>query len=89
MPKISIHRNHGKTVTTPRRPFEKERLDAELRIIGTYGLKNKREVWRLRVVLAKVRKVARELLKLDEKNERRLFEGLFLLLLDLLLRIFK
>jgi len=75
MPKISHLRNYGKTVTTPRRPFEKERLDAELQTIGTYGLKNKREVWRLRLVLAKVRSVARELLKLDDKNERRLFEG--------------
>jgi len=75
MPKISFHRNHGTTSKTPRRPFEKARLDAELQVIGTYGLKNNREVWRLRLVLAKVRKVARELLKLDEKNERRLFEG--------------
>jgi len=75
MPKISHHRNHGKTVVTPRRPFEKERLDSELQLIGVYGLKNKREVWRLRLVLAKVRSVARELLKLDEYDERRLFEG--------------
>jgi len=62
-------------VQTPRRPFEKERLDAELGLIGTYGLKNKREVWRARLVLTKARKVARELLTLDEKDERRLFEG--------------
>jgi small subunit ribosomal protein S9e len=75
MPKISHHRNSGKTAQTPRRPFEKERLDSELQTIGVYGLKNKREVWRLRLVLAKVRTVARELLKLDDKNERRLFEG--------------
>jgi small subunit ribosomal protein S9e len=38
-------------------------------------LKNKREVWRARLVLTKARKVARELLTLDEKDERRLFEG--------------
>jgi len=75
MPKISHHRNFGSTVTTPRRPFEKERLDAELQTVGVYGLKNKREVWRLRLALARVRKVARELLKLDDKNEKRLFEG--------------
>jgi len=62
-------------VWTPRRPFEKERLDSELGLIGTYGLKNKREVWRARLILTKARKVARELLTLDEKDERRLFEG--------------
>merc|ERR1712178_503450 len=64
-----------KTYTTPRRPFEKERLDQELKLIGQYGLRNKREVWRVKFTLAKIRKAARELLTLDEKEPRRLFEG--------------
>ena len=64
-----------KTYTTPRRPFEKERLDQELKIIGEFGLRNKREVWRVKFTLAKIRKAARELLTLDEKDPKRLFEG--------------
>ena len=64
-----------KTVKTPRRPYEKERLDAELKLIGEYGLKNKREVWRVRYTLAKCRKRARALLTLDEKDPKRIFEG--------------
>ena len=70
-----IYRNTSRTYKTPRRPFEKERLDNEMQIIGKYGLKNKREVWRVQLTLARIRKAARELLTLDEKDPRRIFEG--------------
>ncbi|KAL5479594.1 hypothetical protein EMCRGX_G023137 [Ephydatia muelleri] len=66
---------YSKTCATPRRPYEKARLDQELKIIGQYGLRNKREVWRVRYMSAKIRKAARELLTLDEKHPKRLFEG--------------
>ena len=65
----------AKTYQTPRRPFEKARLDQELKLIGQYGLRNKREVWRVKYTLAKIRTAARELLTLEEKHPRRLFEG--------------
>jgi len=70
-----IPANCGKTYSTPRRPFEKARLDQELKLIGEYGLRNKREVWRVKFSLAKIRSAARELLTLEEKDSRRLFEG--------------
>merc|ERR1712212_601323 len=66
---------YSKVYTTPRRPFEKARLDQELKLIGEYGLRNKREVWRVKYSLALIRSAARELLTLEEKNPRRLFEG--------------
>merc|ERR1712121_179459 len=66
---------NSKTFVTPRRPFEKERLDQELKLIGEYGLRNKREVWRVKYTLAKIRKAARELLTREEKDQKRLFEG--------------
>ena len=46
-----------------------------MQVIGKYGLKNKREVWRVMMTLAHLRKAARELLTLDEKDPRRIFEG--------------
>lgn len=73
MPRIALVRS--KTYSTPRRPFEKERLDQESKLIGEFGLRNKREVWRVKYTLTKIRTAARELLTLDEKDPRRLFEG--------------
>merc|ERR1712059_138439 len=49
--------------------------DQELKLIGEYGLRNKREVWRANYSLAKIRSAARDLLTLEEKDGRRLFEG--------------
>merc|ERR1712205_62154 len=68
-------RNFSKVSKPPRRPFEKERLDAELKLIGQYGLKNKREIWRVRLALAKIRATARTLLTKDDKDPQRIFEG--------------
>ncbi len=56
-------------------PFESGRLDSELKLAGEYGLRNKREIWRIALTLSKIRRAARELLKLDEKDPKRLFEG--------------
>merc|ERR1712118_304699 len=68
-------RSYTKTYKVPRRPFESARLDSELKIVGEYGLRNKREVWRVQLTLSKIRKAARQLLTLDEKDPKRLFEG--------------
>lgn len=73
MPKS--YRNSSSNYRKPNRPFEKERLESEMKIVGQYGLKNKREVWRVQYFLTKVRQAARALLTLDEKDERRTFEG--------------
>ena len=73
MPKS--YRNYSKVFKNPKRPFEKERLDEELNMVGRYGLKNKREYWRAQYILAKIRKAARELLTLEPTDKRRVFEG--------------
>ncbi|KAH0929285.1 hypothetical protein HID58_015012, partial [Brassica napus] len=68
-------KSDGKTFKKPRRPYEKERLDAELKLVGEYGLRCKRELWRVQYTLSRIRNAARELLTLDEKNPRRIFQG--------------
>ncbi|KAJ3700041.1 hypothetical protein LUZ61_003746 [Rhynchospora tenuis] len=72
---VNFYRNYGKTFKKPRRPYEKERLDSELKLVGEYGLRCKRELWRVQFSLSRTRNAARELLTLDEKNPRRIFEG--------------
>lgn len=68
-------RAHSKTTKVPRRPYEAPRLDAELKLAGEFGLRNKREIWRIALTLSKIRRAARELLKLEDKDPKRLFEG--------------
>jgi len=72
---VVVYRNYGKTFKKPRRPYEKERLDAELKLVGEYGLRCKRGLLRVQYALSRIRNAARELLTLDEKNPRRIFEG--------------
>ena len=72
---------------------ERSRKLTWLQLAGEFGLRNKREIWRIQLTLSKVsivlhpladpaltqwgqiRRAARELLKLDDKDPKRLFEG--------------
>jgi small subunit ribosomal protein S9e len=69
------YRNFNRVSSTPRRPWERERIDRELKLVGQYGLRNKREIWRVNVVLSKMRRTARLLLTLAETSSRRILEG--------------
>ena len=51
-----------KTYTTPRVPYDTDALVNELRLIGTYGLRNKRELWKAHTELSILRGRARDLL---------------------------
>ncbi len=53
-----------KRFDTPRRPYDTDALMEDLRIIGAYGLRNKRELWKAHTELSTLRGRARDLLSL-------------------------
>ena len=71
---LTLFRGSSRTSRVARRPYERERMDHEIQLVGGYGLRNKRELWRVHYTLARLLKVARELLTLDPKETRREFE---------------
>ncbi|OPX67389.1 MAG: 30S ribosomal protein S4 [Methanoregulaceae archaeon PtaB.Bin056] len=68
-------KNH-KQYQTPKRPFEKTRIEEENRLMIEYGLRNKREIWKAASHLRRYRKAARDLLALmSTGTDRALFEA--------------
>jgi small subunit ribosomal protein S4 len=47
---------------TPRFPWRKDILQEELKLLGTFGLRNKHELWRSETMLSKFRGIARSLI---------------------------
>ncbi|MFW9986911.1 MAG: 30S ribosomal protein S4, partial [Candidatus Odinarchaeota archaeon] len=57
-------RKPKKKYIAPGHPWQKTRLAEELIYVGEYGLRNKRELWRHRTLLARFRGTARDLVAL-------------------------
>jgi small subunit ribosomal protein S4 len=62
-----------KKFDTPRFPWQIDALDTELKLLGQYGLRNKREIWRHKTLLSKYRGIGRSLLGMST-GERRIRE---------------
>jgi small subunit ribosomal protein S4 len=61
-----------KSYRRPRRIWNSDQLNSELYIIGSYGLRNKRELWKAQTRVANFRNQARKLLALtlEERQEK-------------------
>ena len=70
-----------KKYETPRYPWSIDRLDRELKLLGIFGLRNKRELWSHYYALSKYRTLARNLLaeplEKRSKLEKQLLSKLF------------
>jgi small subunit ribosomal protein S4 len=69
-----------KKYSAPKHPWRSEQLSQELYILGTYGLRNKRELWKAHTELSRIRKQARMLLAAPQeirvKKEKELLSSL-------------
>lgn len=59
-----------KKYKTPRQPFDRQRIDHDIQIVGKYGLRNKKAVWKHSTMLRNFRGNARKLLSLDDEDRK-------------------
>lgn len=65
-----------KKYDTPRFPWRTGILQEELKILGQYGLRNKRELWRHKTMLSEFRGTARALIGKPPEERRKMEEEL-------------
>jgi small subunit ribosomal protein S4 len=61
-----------KKYEAPRFPWRLDVLENELRLVGEYGLRNKRELWRHRAMLSKFRSITRSLQSMPTSEKARI-----------------
>ncbi|MEK6977000.1 MAG: 30S ribosomal protein S4 [Candidatus Hydrothermarchaeota archaeon] len=64
-------RRMKKKYDKPKHPWRGERIEAEKKILKNYGLKNKRELWRMETILRVFRRQARRLQGLKTEQARK------------------
>jgi len=57
-----------KKYRTPERPYDQSRIMDELRLLGTYGLRNKKELWRHRTILRNSQRISRAILSMESEE---------------------
>jgi small subunit ribosomal protein S4 len=67
-----------KKYETPRHPWRSAQIQDELKLIGDYGLRNKRELWRYKTEISRIRGIARSLLAKTEEARSKAENDLLL-----------
>jgi len=65
-----------KLFNRPKKPFDRERMDEENVLIKRYGLKNKREIWKAKTAVSKLRRRAKELIGKEVEEQKVFFDKL-------------
>jgi len=69
-------RRKRKLFSRPRKPFDRKRIDEENALIKKYGLKNKREIWKAKSFVSKLRRRAKDLIGAKESEQKQFFDKL-------------
>jgi small subunit ribosomal protein S4 len=65
-----------KKFSRPKKPYDKDRIEAENELIKKYGLKNKREIWRAKSEISKIRIRAKNLIAKSDEEKAVFFNKL-------------
>ena len=65
-----------KMFSRPKKLFDRERMDEENVLIKRYGLKNKREIWKAKTAVSKLRRRAKALIGKDMEEQQSFFDKL-------------
>lgn len=65
-----------KMFSRPKKLFDRTRMDEENVLVNKYGLKNKREIWKAKTAVSKLRRRAKGLIAAPEDEQRAFFDKL-------------
>ncbi|MBM1154481.1 30S ribosomal protein S4 [archaeon] len=63
---------HRKKWRAPYHPWKRDLLMQELELVGRYGLRNKRELWRVKAEVSRVRRIIRGILSKPREEQERI-----------------
>lgn len=74
---MGFPKKHRRKFETPKKPYDKSRIESEKKIKQNYGLRRKHEIWRAESIVREFRRRARELqASHDEEAKKALFDKL-------------
>ncbi len=65
-----------KKYSRPKQLFNRERIDEENVLVKTYGLKNKKEIWKAEAQISKIRRRAKSLIPKSDEEKKEFFKKL-------------
>jgi len=69
-------RKKRRLYSRPKKLYDRVRIDAENEIVKKYGLKNKKEIWKAKSFVSKLRKRAKDLIGAQKEKQQTFFEKL-------------